>query len=380
MTRDWIPLWLKHLFHKPRPPMTASPNRYIFPSPDRDEIYIPKVHTLRDDILDDGAAVAHVGNIYVERMTFYKRQVHAQHEFLAFHVRDKTDSSRENVLILDRVPDSGLFTPPRVGDVAQGGPAPRPARRRVISWPSFPHSQPLSSMSPSSRPREADDRFTISLSNDPNALFDRRGLQGAEPELSYSVEHRDLTIEKIVVLACSVTAHQRNYTLNEHQCYWYAKSVWTIACDLAGIDSSNERPTNIGTNTAFVVPYTPGVPLQSTPEILRPIYEKDWKDFCEEVRLRQARGPAARIEEANERAQRAETAQVAAEARARIEAEGKAAAEAKARMEAEGKAAAKARAQKEAEARAVAERQTKAVEIELETLRRRVEHTELSGK
>ncbi|KAG8700300.1 hypothetical protein FRC08_004782 [Ceratobasidium sp. 394] len=351
--------------------MTASPNRYIFPSPDRGEIYMPKVHTLRGDILDDGAAAAHVGNIYVERMVLYKRP----HNFLVFHVRDKTDSSRENVLILDRVPDPGLFTSPRVDDVAQSRLALRPARR-----PSLPHSQSLSSMSSGCSPCGADDRFTISLSNGLDALFNRRGLHGATPELSYSVERRDLTIEMIVVLACSVTAHQRKYTLREHQCDWYAKSVWRIACDLAGIDNSNQPSTNMGTNTAFVVPYTPGVPLQSTPEILRQIYEKDWKDFCEEVRLRQARGPAAQIEEANDRAQRAETAQVAAEARARMEAEAKAAAEARARMEAEGKAVAEARAQKEAEARADAERKTKAVEMELEALRQRVEHMELSGK
>ncbi|KAG8737435.1 hypothetical protein FRC10_008189, partial [Ceratobasidium sp. 414] len=312
--------------------MSESPNRYIFPPPSRTKPYLAEVGTLRADILEDVRALGHVGNIYVERMAYCKRTANPQHEFLAFYVCDKIDS-RKNVLILDRVPTVGLSTRPGVGGVAQGTPVPR---FRSISFPSLSSSDSHTQISSNPlSPRPADDKFTVAVTGDSLGVlcasrWPARG--GYKVEHTHDIRHQNLTIEMVVVLACSVSAHHRQYTLMAHQCYWFADAVWTIACTLAGINNAFPTPGNTGTNMVLLLPCTPGVPAGSVPEVLLPIYRQEWGSFCTEVNKRRAR-PAAQLEAANvELAATRETA--------RLQAEDLAAAQEMAQVEARGRAAA----------------------------------------
>src|SRR5207245_30065 len=113
------------------------------------------------------------------------------------------------------------------------------------------------SSSQSSAPHVADDKFTISLNNNLDELRRHRGFERSNPEYSHNIGHQNLTIEMIVVLACLVSTHQPNYTLLEHQCYWYASTVWIIACNLAEIDNPYPSRSNTGTNTALLVTLKP---------------------------------------------------------------------------------------------------------------------------
>ncbi|KAG9075740.1 hypothetical protein FRC06_009918 [Ceratobasidium sp. 370] len=356
--------------------MSESPNRIIFPSRIRKRPYDDSVDVLRDDLLHDHEAVRHVGNIYVKRMEYYKNEGLSQHEFLALHVCDKTDTSRQNVLILHRVPEPGLSAGLAVQGAAQG------VDNHVERGNPRP-SQGLSSIKSlySLAPRDAGDCFVIAMSNDLESLRSYKGLTGPGPIIVHEIEHQDLTIEKVIVVACLVTAHHPEYTLEEYQCYWYALTVWVIIRDLAGINNPNPLPPNLGRNTSFKTSIKPHeVSPESRPEALRGTFDQHWADFLKEVEERRALGPAAKIEAAEAREAEARAAAEASErdvraAKAR-EAEIQAAAEAEIRAakarEAEIQAAA------EVEIRA-AEKKVKELSIELEELRRQAHGTKLSS-
>ncbi|KAG8734059.1 hypothetical protein FRC10_011976 [Ceratobasidium sp. 414] len=296
MAREWIPLWLKLLVR--RAPPTSSPNRFIFPSPVRRQPYVVEVHDLLDDILRDDAALDHVGNIYIERIAYYKRSAYAQREFLVFTVRDKTDSSRKNIALLDRIPEK------------------RPSAYPTVEGAAQEVADDLEQGSPS--PLEAGDHFAMPVSNNLRALCDYRRLRVHSPEYVHDIRHQELTIEMVIVLACVVSAHDPEYTLDQNQRYWYTDTVWTIVCRLAGINDSNRR--NWRTKISLGMPVQPcTVSEASRPDALHQEFQKHWTSFLADVRDRQARGLAAQIKAVNERIKKVTEAQRRAKIQAALE-------------------------------------------------------------
>ncbi|KAG9076631.1 hypothetical protein FS749_011557 [Ceratobasidium sp. UAMH 11750] len=110
MTTSWIDLGLRPLTLLKRlvcPPVSeSSPASLFFPPSDRDvPVNVYTVDDLRRNVLDDSNAVDNVGKTYVEHIGYWKGTYKTQHEFVLFRLRDQSNASRKNVMILDPVPD-----------------------------------------------------------------------------------------------------------------------------------------------------------------------------------------------------------------------------------------------------------------------------------
>ncbi|KAG8735241.1 hypothetical protein FRC10_010829 [Ceratobasidium sp. 414] len=158
------------------------------------------------------------------------------------------------------------------------------------------------------------------MTGDLGALCAHRNLGVLrQPELAHDIRHQELTIEKVVILACVVSDNHLGYSLGQYQCYWYANTVWTIACQLAGINNSDPPPSNVGTNSSLgAVVRPPQVPAESQPDALREVFNQRWETFLEEATERRAVGPTAQADARVQAVQ--EEARIAAEDKARKDA------------------------------------------------------------
>lgn len=103
------------------------------------------------------------------------------------------------------------------------------------------------------------------------------------------INHQNLSIEQVVVLASAVSSHCPKYNLYRNQCYWFASAVWEILIQLAG-DGPPNSTTYTGPNAKRAkntrLRYvTIGVPMaeKDKPAALRPKYDRDWKEFAKTV-------------------------------------------------------------------------------------------------
>ncbi|KAG9075733.1 hypothetical protein FS749_012571 [Ceratobasidium sp. UAMH 11750] len=98
---------------EPPPQLSDSPSPFLFlPQPSTSEVSYETVTNLRDKLLGHSDSVDHLGYVQVYSASIYKCKFGAQHEFLAFHIRDKKEPRRQTVLILDRVPRCEVVTSP----------------------------------------------------------------------------------------------------------------------------------------------------------------------------------------------------------------------------------------------------------------------------
>ncbi|KAG8735525.1 hypothetical protein FRC10_010416 [Ceratobasidium sp. 414] len=223
-------------------------------------------HTVNDLKLDVlHWARFHFGGVYVERMAYCKTKTEAGHEFSVIHVRDKMDSSKNNVMILD------------------GAGTTRPTVEGVLRW-----LDRVLEGEPGSGPNPFD-RFVISTSNGKGTLCTRRNLKKYREIETLRIDHQDLTIEKLVVLGQSISAH--GYSASDNRCFWYTGVVWEIACALAYPDRrSIKKGTNGPPGWSTI---KPSIPEADRLEALRPIFDWDWKSFCVQVEERRIRWLAA---------------------------------------------------------------------------------------
>jgi hypothetical protein len=131
------------------------------------------------------------------------------------------------------------------------------------------------------------DLFFISVPNDTHSLCATRDFYDYEIIETLTVDHQNLTIEMLVVLASTVSAHCPTYNLYRKQCYWYAGVVWAITSELAypgrapaGLGASKKK----GKNTLLPF-FTVALPVdeEDKPQALCVKYDKDWEEFCRVV-------------------------------------------------------------------------------------------------
>jgi hypothetical protein len=128
------------------------------------------------------------------------------------------------------------------------------------------------------------DLFFISVSNDTRSLCATRGFHDYEVIETLTVDHQNLSIEMLIVLASTVSAHCPTYNLYRKQCYWYAGVVWAIASDLAypspappGLGLSKKKGRN-----SLLPFFTVALPAdeEDKPQALRVRYDRGWEEFC----------------------------------------------------------------------------------------------------
>jgi hypothetical protein len=134
----------------------------------------------------------------------------------------------------------------------------------------------------------ADDLFSISVSNDTRSLCSMRHFDDYEVIDTFTVDHQNLTMAMLVVLASTVSAHCPTYNLCRTQCYWYAGVVWAIASDLAhpvraqpGVSLSKKKGRHV------LLPFfTIALPIdeEDKPQALRVKYDRNWEEFCRVVK------------------------------------------------------------------------------------------------
>jgi hypothetical protein len=133
----------------------------------------------------------------------------------------------------------------------------------------------------------AADMFLISVHNDLTELCEWRGFKHHCILAHIEPRHKDLLIEQIIVLACTVSAHRPSYNLYKHQCYWYAGVIWDIIVRISNttlVASPSEWPRGQAT-LAWLISLAPTIDEEDSADTLHTSYVRDWVSFCAEVKL-----------------------------------------------------------------------------------------------
>ncbi|KAG8729548.1 hypothetical protein FRC10_003811 [Ceratobasidium sp. 414] len=331
------------------PQLPNSPSPFLFlPQPCTSDLSYETVTNLRAKLLGCSDSVDYLGNIYVYSASFYKCTTTAEHEFLAFRIRDRHEPRRQTVLIVDRVPRWEVQTSPNPGDnasldmtvedVQRGGGA------TMIESPQVPKKALEFSGSSLNRPfsavfdvlfnnsaTPAADMFFISAHDNLAHLCEWRRF-GSHRELErIDIDHQNLLVEQVVVLACTVSDHQPFYNLYRHQCYWYAGVIWDTTCRLARVSPLFLQGGKGEARFARFLSLAPGVPPEDSSTVLHKLYVHNWNEYLAEVAPKRGNGMAAVARQRDEATTRAEAAEAE---RARAEAERDASIAESARMQA----------------------------------------------
>ncbi|KAG8726448.1 hypothetical protein FRC10_007118, partial [Ceratobasidium sp. 414] len=247
------------------------------------------VTNLRAKLLGNSDSIDHLGNIYVYSASLYKCTNAAEHEFLAFHIRDRHEPCRQTVLIIDRVPRWEVQTSPNPGDNASlnmtvedvqrggGGTVTEFSQvpKKALDFSGSSLNRPFSAVfdalfNNSTTP--AADMFFISAHDNLAHLCEWRRF-GSHWELErIEINHQNLLVEQVVVLACTVSNHQPFYNLYRHQCYWYAGVIWDTICCLADVSPLFLQGGKGEARFARFLSLVPRVPPEDSSSVLYELY------------------------------------------------------------------------------------------------------------
>ncbi|QRW07848.1 hypothetical protein RhiLY_06847 [Ceratobasidium sp. AG-Ba] len=285
----------------------ASPSSLFFPSKsDLHPVAGETTIDLKSALLHDVEAIDYLGNIYIESAAFYKCNNGAQHEFLAFRIRDKLQPNRHNILLLDRVPRVEVSAQP---DPTDTGSLDLTVEEVELRQPAQVTTRPSSSGIDFSGGKDritsdamfsgiitnslpAADVLLIARQVDLTEICDWRHLSDYHKLEHINISHSDLGVEKLVVLAAAVSQHRPLYNLYKHQCYWYAGVVWEIICQLSGESPKVESSLRGRANFARFISIAPRSPLDDIKPMLE-LYNQQWEQFLVEIKPKTGKGIAS---------------------------------------------------------------------------------------
>lgn len=141
--------------------------------------------------------------------------------------------------------------------------------------------------------RPALDIFIVSVGNDRKKLCMLQAVNPYKVIEKFKVNHQNLEVEKLFVLARTVSSHCPSYKLHRNQCYWYASVVWDILLELArdnheaNVTYSKSEAPRKGTNMLFrFLTVTSHIHESDKPAALWIKYTTGWTEFRSEVEPR----------------------------------------------------------------------------------------------
>lgn len=275
----------------------AFENRLIFPPlPSRGRI--PYDHGYPPDdlltrILENSRAVEGIDRIYVSSAKYCKQKDGAEHEFLIFEVKDKT-SSRRNTILIDRVPslpNNNRNRPPRdMNDLTAGerqavqgdsdttnNSAPR-ARGSVMS-------SMTSNSSVVSKTHPALDLCYVSATQSYEEMTKRLGRRPHECLSEMTFNDDSFTLERLLILADTLSLYRQRYDLFKTQCYWYAYMLWVLVQRISGATTSpfarNQAAPGTHRFAPWLVKHSEDQSAERDEEFKSLVeeYEKNWEKF-----------------------------------------------------------------------------------------------------
>ncbi|KAJ7592205.1 hypothetical protein C8J56DRAFT_932738 [Mycena floridula] len=196
-----------------------------------------------------------IGNISVSEARYMKCVEGWEHEFLVFVLRDSTRREHESYVIVERQNPYGDGAPVQ---------PPSPEGEKAI--------------------RAAD-----------NIVMYHDRVFSCNPEhiktlLTMQFEGSVVTLEKLLVLANTVSKNTPEYHTLHSQCFWYASSIWAVLIlDFGGQETRLEYAGLQGTsrllpNVNVKLGHGPGVAPERAPQQIRVEYREAWKEFEREIK------------------------------------------------------------------------------------------------
>ncbi|KAG8749007.1 hypothetical protein FRC12_013672 [Ceratobasidium sp. 428] len=298
--------------------MSESPTsrpHLLFPSAkySSSPVFAETATNLKGRLLEDLDAIDYMGNIYIQSGEFYKNSKGAQHEFLVFYFKDKLDTARQSVLILDRVPRREVLSQPDPHDPSSLEMAmptdidQQPEPSKVLDQGQvFQFSQSVPSVESKAlicdifikNSALAADMFFISKNNKLSEICDWRDFSDYQKLETLDVPHTNLGIEQLLVLAAAVSNHHPGYNLFTHQCYWYAGVIWDVVSQLAGQIPKSISP---GKGRAKLMPFL-SIASRHYPSdsgVLLKLYNSQWAQFCTDIAPKAGKGMVAITKDRN---------------------------------------------------------------------------------
>lgn len=96
----------------------------------------------------------------------------------------------------------------------------------------------------------------------------------------------EFTLEKLIVLANTVSKNTPEYNTIHSQCFWYASSIWAVVkLEFSPEETVTELAHFQGTSRVFKVPlgHGPGVAEERSPIRIRSEYHSAWNQFDRDI-------------------------------------------------------------------------------------------------